>query len=632
MRRRRESREPRGAGRATRPVGQGRLRLMVLGTAALALGGTAAVPGAPASAAAPGASEHCEFTEQKDVGTKMRDGTVLRSNVLTPKGKGDFPVILMRLPYNKEGAEDFFYDKPAGYASACYVVVVQDVRGQYKSDGDFYPYRTEGTDGYDTIEWAARLPHSNGKVGMYGFSYPGLTQWMPATLRPPHLVTIIPAFTSSDYYDGWTYEGGAMYQSFTQSWPLFSLANSSVRKYPDGAKLDAEMNKANQQLFSKWYWSLPLNKFPPLYPKDKRVAPYYYDWVKHPSNDAYWQRWSIRTRYPQVTVPSFNFGGWYDIFLDGTAENFAGMRAKGGSPAARQGSTLLLGPWTHGGHGTRSGALDFGPDAAVDVDALQLRWFDHWLKGAKNGVEKDPAVKVFVMGANKWRTANAWPIPGTVNTKYYLNSEGSANTITGDGTLSTTPPSGRREPDRYRYDPDNPVPSFGGRFQSSVPGGPQDQRLIEQRPDVLVYNTPTLEKDTEVTGPISVTLYASSSAKDTDFTAKLTDVAQDGTSMLIQYGIQRARYRDSLEHPSLIKPGKVYKYTIKIWPTGNVFKAGHKLRLEISSSNFPMYDRNPNTGKEFGTDRHTRVADQTIYHDADHPSSITLPIQPTPIG
>ncbi|WP_207944998.1 CocE/NonD family hydrolase [Actinomadura rubrisoli] len=564
----------------------------------------------------------------------MRDGTVLRSNVFTPKGGGDFPVILLRLPYNKEGAETILYDQPTRYASACYVVVVQDVRGQYKSDGTFYPYRSEGTDGYDTIEWAARLPHANGKVGMYGFSYPGLTQWMPATLRPPHLVTIIPAFTSSDYYDGWTYEGGALYQSFTQSWPLDSIANSAVRRYPDGEALDAGMRQASKNLFSKWYWSLPLNKFPPLHPKDPRVAPWFYDWIKHPSNDAYWQRWSIRTRYPQVQVPSLNLGGWYDIFLDGTAENFAGVQAKGGTEAARKGSTLLLGPWTHGGTGRRSGDVDFGPDAAVAIDDLQLRWFDHWLKGARNGVEKDPAVKVFVMGANKWRTAASWPIPGTVNTKYYLHSAGDANTLTGSGSLSTSAPAGGAEAatDRYRYDPRNPVPSFGGRFQSSVPGGPHDQRLIEQRPDVLVYSTPALEKDTEVTGPISVTLYASSSARDTDWTAKLTDVSPDGTSMLIQYGIQRARYRDSLERPSLIRPGKVYKYTIKIWPTGNVFKAGHRLRLEISSSNFPMYDRNPNTGHAFGTDTRTRVADQTVYHDAAHPSSIQLPIIPAPIG
>ncbi|RFS82964.1 CocE/NonD family hydrolase [Actinomadura spongiicola] len=606
-------------------------RRLSLGGAAVVLAGAAAVPGASAANGAGAAGDRCEFTVQKDVPTTMRDGTVLRSNVFTPKGDGDFPVILMRLPYNKERAENIFYADPDFYAKACYLVVVQDVRGQYKSDGTFYAYRDEATDGYDTIEWAARLPRSNGKVGMYGFSYPGLTQWLPATLRPPHLVTIVPAFTSSDIYDGWTYEGGALYQSFTQSWPLFSLANSSVDRLPDGEKLSAEMNQASGDLFRKWYWYLPLKKFPPLYPKDERVAPYFYDWIKHPSNDSYWKRWSIRDRYPQVQVPSLNYGGWYDIFLNGTVENFAGMRAEGGTLTARQGTKMLIGPWTHGGSGRRTGAIDFGQDAVVSIEEVQLRWFDHWLKGARNGADKDPAVKIFVMGANKWRTADSWPIPGTAYTKYYLHSNGDANTITGGGTLSTSPPAEGEEPDRYRYDPDNPVPSFGGRFQASVPGGPHDQRLIEQRPDVLVYSTPPLQQDTEVTGPISVTLYASSSARDTDWTAKLTDVHPDGSSMLIRHGIQRARYRVSLEKPSLIRPGKVYKYTIKLWPTSNVFKAGHRIRLEVSSSNFPMFDRNPNTGHEFGTDRGTRTADQTIRHDPEYPSSVTLPIMPRPI-
>ncbi|WUI01261.1 CocE/NonD family hydrolase [Spirillospora sp. NBC_00431] len=619
--------------RTTGVAGTGRRRRLSLGAAVVLLAGAAAAPGASAAAVAGtgAAGDKCEFTVQRDVPTTMRDGTVLRSNVFTPKGVKDSPVLLIRLPYNKDRAENILYADPEFYAASCYVVVSQDVRGQYKSDGAFYPYRHEATDGYDTIEWAAKLPGSNGKVGMYGFSYPGLTQWLPAALKPPHLVTMIPAFTSSDIRDGWTYEGGAMYQSFTQDWPLFSLANSSVDRLPDGERLSAEMSQASRDLFRKWYWSLPLNKWPPLYPKDERVAPYYYDWVKHPSNDAYWKRWSTRERYPQITVPALNYGGWYDIFLNGTVENFAGMRAKGGSQTARDGAKLLIGPWSHGGSGRRTGVLDFGPDAVVPINEVQLRWFDYWLKGERNGTGTDPAVKIFVMGANKWRTANSWPIPGTQYTKYYLHSNGDANTLTGGGTLSTVRP-GKEEADRYRYDPENPVPSFGGRFQSSVPGGPQDQRVIEQRRDVLVYSTPALQKDTEVTGPIEVTLYASSSARDTDWTAKLTDVQPDGSSIHIRDGIQRARYRVSEERPSLIRPGKVYKYTIKLWPTSNVFKAGHRIRLEVSSSNFPMFDRNPNTGRTFGTDTSTRVASQTILHDARHPSSITLPIMPSPVG
>ena len=634
--------------RVTRPWVSGRRAALALFAAVsiavplfLSTGTSGAAAGAlgvpVAHGAATGATPaKCSYTTRKDVPARMRDGTVLRSDVYTPTGSGQFPVVLLRLPYDKDAAQTYVYAPPAFYAEHCYVVVIQDVRGQYKSDGTFYTFRDEARDGYDTVEWAARLPHADGKVGMYGFSYPGASQWLAATLRPPSLVAIIPAMTASDYHDGWTYEGGALMQSFAESWPLTTLANSSVRRYADGAALDATMNRAAQDLHSTWYWQLPLKDFTPLRPEDPRVAPYFYDWLKHPNNDAYWQQWSIRSRYRQVTVPTLNFDGWYDIFVKGALENYQGMRAHGGSTVARQGAQLVVGPWAHLPWNRKVGQLDFGPLAENPIDALQLRWFDHWLKGIDNGVDKDPSVRVFVMGANKWRTADTWPLPGTRYEKYYLHSKGNANTLTGSGVLSTERPSrsanGESATDRYVYDPRNPVPSYGGRFQSSVPEGPQDQRVIEQRPDVLVYSTPVLKKSVEVTGPISVTLYAASSAPDTDWTAKLTDVHPDGSSMLVEYGIQRARYRVSQVKPSLITPHKVYEYTIEVWPTSNLFKAGHQIRLEISSSNFPMWDRNPNTGRPFARDAELRTAHQTIYHDAAHPSGMTLPIMLEPIA
>jgi putative CocE/NonD family hydrolase len=577
----------------------------------------------------------CAYTEQRDVPATMRDGTVLRANVFTPDRPGSYPVILMRLPYNKDVAQTYVYASPGWYASHCYVVVIQDVRGQYKSGGFFYTFRHEATDGYDTIEWAARLPKANGRVGMYGFSYPGATQWLPATLRPPHLVTIVPAMTSSDYHDGWTYEGGALDLSFAEDWPLTTIANSAVRRYPDGPALDAEMNEAARNEFVKWYWHLPLRSFPPLRPHDRRVAPYFFDWLAHPDNDAYWRRWSIRRRYQDVTVPSLNFDGWYDIFVNGALENFRGMRRRGGSAVARSGTRLVVGPWLHLPWGRKVGEVDFGPRAANPIDALQLRWFDHWLKGAANGVGRDAPVRVFVMGANKWRSASSWPLPHTRYRRYYLHSRGRANSLHGDGRLTRSRP-GRRSAreasmDRFTYDPTRPVPSLGGRFQASVPGGPFDQRPVLQRPDVLVFTTPRLRHDVEVTGPITVRLWAASSARDTDWTAKLDDVHPGGSSLLIEYGIQRARYRASETHPTLIRPGRIYRYTIHVWPTSNLFKAGHRIRLEISSSNFPMYDRNPNTGHAFGRDAQLRTARQTIYHDRRHPSSITLPIVSSPI-
>jgi hypothetical protein len=597
-----------------------------------AVAGLLALTGAtPALAADP---PPCTYKEQHDVAATMRDGTILRANVFTPDQAGSYPVILMRLPYNKDVAQTYVYASPGYYASQCYVVVIQDVRGQYASDGVFYTFRSEATDGYDTIEWAAGLPKSNGRVGMYGFSYPGATQWLPATLRPPHLVTIVPAMTSSDYHDGWTYEGGALDQSFAEDWPMTTIANSAVRRYPDGAALDAEMDEATADEFVKTYWSLPLNRFAPLRPDDGRVAPYFFDWLKHPDNDAYWQRWSIRSRYHDVTVPSLNFDGWYDIFINGGLENFNGIRRHGGSAAARSGSQLVVGPWVHIPWKQTVGDIDFGPQAANPIDALQLRWFDHWLKGIPNGVENDPRVRIFVMGANKWRNADSWPLPGTHYRRYYLHSAGHANSARGDGRLSPRRRAGRHQQaatDHFTYDPTRPVPSIGGRFQASVPGGPYDQGPVLRRPDVLVFTTARLKRDVEVTGPITVTLWARSSARDTDWTAKLDDVYPGGASMLIEYGIQRARYRASETHPTLIRPGRIYRYTIHVWPTSNLFKAGHRIRLEISSSNFPMYDRNPNTGHRFARDAQLRTARQTIFHDARHASAITLPIVSSPI-
>jgi uncharacterized protein len=589
-----------------------------------------AMSAGPARAADPPAGP-CTYTEQRDAPATMRDGTILRANVFTPDPAGSYPVILMRLPYNKDVAQTYVYATPGYYASHCYVVVIQDVRGQYQSDGTFYTFRSEATDGYDTIEWAARLPKSNGRVGMYGFSYPGATQWLPATLRPPHLVTIVPAMTSSDYHDGWTYEGGALDQSFAEDWPMTTIANSAVRRYPDGAALDAEMNEATTDEFVKTYWSLPLDRFAPLRPDDERVAPYFYDWLAHPDNDAYWQRWSIRSRYHDVTVPSLNFDGWYDIFINGGLENFNGIRRHGGSAAARSGSQLVVGPWVHIPWQQTVGDIDFGPQAVNPIDTLQLRWFDHWLKSIPNGVENDARVRIFVMGANKWRNADSWPLPGTRYQRYYLHSAGHANSARGDGRLSPRRPRPGAATDRFTYDPTRPVPSIGGRFQASVPGGPYDQGPVLRRPDVLVFTTPRLSHDVEVTGPITVTLWARSSARDTDWTAKLDDVYPRGASMLIEYGIQRARYRASETHPTLIRPGRIYRYTIHVWPTSNLFKAGHRIRLEISSSNFPMYDRNPNTGHRFAADAQLQAARQTIYHDARHPSAITLPIVSSPI-
>jgi uncharacterized protein len=569
----------------------------------------------------------CTVERQTDVSATMRDGSKLMADIYRPKEPGSYPIILMRLPYNKDAAQTYVYAAPQAYASHCYIVVIQDVRGQYKSGGEFYTFRDEGADGYDTVEWAAALPGSSGKVGMYGFSYVGATQWLAAVQRPPHLVAIVPAQTSSDYYDGWSYEGGAWSLAFEESWPLTTIALSAMRRSGDQSLLDQISGAASN--LPELYRHLPFADYLGPSKAGAKIAPYYIDWVTHDTRDDYWKQWSIRTRYRDVQVPALNFAGWYDVFLKGGIENFLGMRKMGDGEKARNGQRLLIGPWIHFPWTEKVGEIDFGPQARNPVDILQLRWFDYWLKGVANGVDREKPVRVFVMGANKWREADDWPIPGTVFKEYYLQSLGQANTRYGNGSLALTKPAGDQPTDHYRYDPANPVPSVGGHSCCTpevAPVGPYDQAKTEERSDVLVYSTSPLEMSVEVTGPVQLMLYAASSAPDTDFTAKLVDVHPDGKAYNLSNGIIRASSRQSLEHRAPIEPGKVYNYTIDLWPTSNLFSAGHQIRVEISSSNFPHYDRNLNTGAKLGTSTEMITADQTILHDADHPSRLVLPI------
>ena len=593
--------------------------------------GIAAI-GAPVAAQTQPAPEQCAVQKETNVAATMRDGTVLYADVYRPVESGSYPILLMRLPYDKSAAQSGVYGPPSGYAARCYIVVIQDLRGLYTSEGTFYPFRDELDDGYDTVEWAAGLPQSNGKVGMYGFSYVGATQWLAAIKAPPHLAAIAPAHTGSDYYDGWSYEGGAFSLAFEESWATSSLTAGAVPRLGDQSVADklAEARGA----IAKSYTHLPIRTYPWLMPDRPEVAGFFFDWVKHSDRDEYWRRWSIRERWPQVRVPALNFAGWYDVFLNGSVENFVGMRKSGGSDAARNGQRLVIRPYVHIPWDTKSGDVDFGSEAANTTMDQQLRFFDYWLKGKNNGADKDAPVRVFVMGANVWRDAQDWPIPGTRFTKFYLHSRGQANSLFGNGQLTTEPPVGGEPSDHYVYDPANPVPSKGGHsccFATVAPVGPYDQTDIEKRADVLIYSTPLLSEAVEVTGPITVKLYAASSAPDTDWTAKLVDVAPSGKIINLNNGIVRASHRNSLATHEPIDPEKPYEYTITVFPTSNLFKVGHQIRLEISSSNFPHYDRNLNTGQPVGADAQMVAARQTVLHDAPHPSYIELPIMPAPI-
>jgi uncharacterized protein len=565
-----------------------------------------------------------EVEVERDVPSRMRDGTILYADVYRPKGEGPWPVLLMRHPYDKTQAENLSYAQPTWYARYGYLVVVQDCRGRCQSEGEWYPFKHEESDGYDTVIWAAGLTGSNGKVGMYGFSYAGATQLWSAIHQPPGLTALMPALTGSDYYEGWTYRGGALHHAFTQSWSIF-LAQDTAHRRQDYA-LEGTLASAMGNAWAN-YW-IPPQYFPFLNQED--IAPYYYDWLQHDTYHNYWKQWSIRSRYEQIKLPALHIGGWYDIFLEGTLENFVGLRAQAGSENARQNQKLVVGPWFHMPWYQQVGSLDFGDDARNCVDALQLLWLDKHLRGESNSLDEEPPVALFVMGENKWRFEPEWPLSHAQATRFFLHSQGRANSLNGNGWLSLEAP-GEELPDIFTYDPRNPVMSIGGHsccIDTLTPMGAFDQRPQEYRNEVLVYTSEVLIEDVTVIGTVEVTLYAASTAVDTDFTAKLVDVHPDGRAINIGEGIIRARFRDSMAQAALIEPGQVYEYKILVGSTANVFKAGHRLRVEISSSNFPTFDRNSNSGKRTveSSPADWFVATQTIFHDSRYPSHIVLPI------
>ncbi|MBZ5649152.1 MAG: CocE/NonD family hydrolase [Acidobacteriia bacterium] len=566
------------------------------------------------------AAESYEVTTERGVTVKMRDGVILRADIYRPKAEGQFPVLLQRTPYNKSGGVAFGLKA----AARGYVVIIQDVRGRYTSDGEWYTFKHEPDDGYDTVEWAAALPYSNGKVGMWGGSYVGATQMLAAIAHPPHLAGICPVVTASNYHENWTYQGGAFEQWFNESWTSGLAQDTFNRSVADNTNALGGM------------WKLPLASYPLFNFSDgasapvstASLAPYFLDWLAHPSYDQYWKQLSIEEHFGDITVPILHVVAWYDIFQGGSLRNYIGIKAHGGSEAARRGQHLFVTIGGHAGGGRKIGDIDFGPAAAeFDENDITLNWYDYLLKGVQNEFAGKP-VKIFVMGANQWREEDDWPLARAQSTKYFLHSSKSANSLRGDGSLSTVPPRSETA-DHYVYDPSNPVPTVGGPLccdSAHLPPGPRDQRAVEARDDVLIYSTPAFTQDTEVTGPVSFELFAQSSAVDTDFTAKLVDVGPDGFAQNLTEGIVRARYRDSREKAELLNPGQVYKFTMDLWSTSNVFRKGHALRLEISSSNFPRFDRNLNTGEDPAFAKNYVSATNTVYHDAEHPSALILPV------
>jgi len=571
---------------------------------------------------------------EKDIEIPMRDGCVLKADLYRPDGPEKLPVLLNRTPYDKSfphitlNTLDVIRAARAGYN-----VVLQDCRGMFASQGTFRCFVDEARDGYDTIEFVARQPWADGRVGTFGASYMGATQWLAATQKPPSLKAMVPSITASDYHDGWVYQGGAFELFFSVSWLMISLGLTRLmRERADSPKAAEELGAlmGSIDVMREQMELLPLRDFPLF----RAGAPYFFDWLEHPYYDDYWRAICIEEAHDKITVPALNVGGWHDIFMGGTICNYTGMRARGASAESRAGQRLLIGPWHHAvPFSSLVGQVDYGfrsGPVAIDYDGIQLRWFDHWLKGKANGVGTDAPARVFIMGVNQWRDEKEWPPPDAEMRRYFLHSRGKANSAYGDGALASEAP-GDEPPDSFLYNPLSPVPTMGGAlccYSNSLVGGALDQAMVEHRADVLVYSTEPLAEDLEVVGPVSLTLYASSSAPDTDFTAKLVDVGPCGFARNLTDGIIRARVRESQSEPKLMVPGKVYEFKIDLWATANVFKAGHRVRLEVSSSNFPRFDRNPNTGHELFADSETRPALQSVMHERGFPSHLALPVIP----
>ena len=575
---------------------------------------------------------------ERDVLIEMRDGVLLAADVFRPDDDGRHPVLLQRTPYDKAlNSLALLQIDTLRAVARGYAVVIQDVRGRYRSEGEFTPFFQEIADGYDTVEWCAAQPWSSGHVGMYGASYVGAVQWLAALAAPPNLTCIAPMLTGSDYYEGWTYQGGALQWGFMVSWLLpFWTAEAVIRQRENLENYEEVITQLAELIdrMDDTFRFLPLQDLPIV----KDFSPYFREWLAHPARDEFWRAVSIEDHHPDVRIPALNVGGWYDIFLNGTLRNFTGVRRLGATQAARDGARLLMGPWGHTVPTTNEvGTHDFGIRAAqflsplrYDLDGEFLRFFDYWLQGKDGGQLQDPPVKLFVMGENTWRTEQDWPLARTQFARYYLHSGGNANSATGDGRLDQQEPD-HEQADVYLYDPRYPVPTRGGGlccYPPALPHGARDQREIEQRRDVLVFGSPPLDQDLEVTGPVTMELWASTSALDTDFTAKLVDRAPCGDALNLTDGIIRARYRLGTDKPTLVAPGEPYRYQLDLGATSNVFRRGHQIVLEISSSNFPRFDRNPNTGGHLGREDELRPALQTVFHDRDRPSHLLLPVIP----
>ena len=565
-----------------------------------------------------------EITEERNLDAPVRDGALLKCDIFRPAAEGRFPAILQITPYNKNGMAT----RAQKFAPRGYVVVNVDSRGRFESGGEWDPFSPQHkTDGYDLVQWIAEQPWCNGNVGMYGLSYMGWTQWWTASQAPPALKAIVPEVAPPDHFYNCPYQNG-IYVSWMIDW-----AGNMSGRLPHSAGPGGYGGFAEGR--AEAYSKLPYIDFD----RTRNYLPndWWRKWIlQNTAEGEYWKAIAYQTPadYARITAPSLAITGWFDADFPGSPMNYLAMKEHGGTPESRR-PRMVIGPWQHIINTERVAAgVDFGPDAIIDWDGYVLRWFDYYLKGIENGVLNDPPVHVFVMGRNAWRTATDWPLPQTQFIKYYLRGGGQANGAAGDGFLSTEAP-GEEAPDHYVYNPLDPTPSPA--FANGHIDGPRDVHTSSARADVLVYDTPELTEDVEVVGPITATLFAATSGHDTDWMIRIVDVHPDGRALFLGEGVMRARHRDPEKHGtfnpnalSTLTPGEAYEYTLEFHrPTGNLFKKGHRIRIEISSSYFPYYLRNPNTPEpNIGLATEFQTVTQTVLHDGAHPSHVVLPIIP----
>jgi putative CocE/NonD family hydrolase len=538
----------------------------------------------------------------------MRDGVELSADVYLPDGPGPHPTVLVRTPYVKANP----FDPKLGrkYAARGYVYVVQDARGKGDSDGKFSFLVGDGEDGYDTVEWIARQPWSNGKIGIEGSSYRASMAWAAARERPPHLTCMISQVPVADHFDhGPGYVGGAFNTGWALSW-VFGVTGRS-HQVP---------------VVEAWPGFFDLLEKRPLLTLDSVMGkrlPIYRDWLRHSTFDDYWKRLTFTPEnYRGIDIPILALTGWFDLTQSGTMFHWNGLQKH--SPAKDR-QHILIGPWPHNvnlGRQTKYGGFQFSEESNLDMDSVRLSFWDYCLKGTSKAFEF-PRARVYVMGSNVWRDLDAYPPREAESRSLYLTSGGRANTLSGDGRLTWTI-SSDGQPDRYTYDPKRPVPSR--KFDTG-----QDQTANQRREDVLVYSTEVLTEPVEIVGPVEVVLHAATDARDTDFVVKLTDVYPDGKALLLgpkQAGVIRARYRKGFDREVLVTPGAVEEYRIRIGDVGHAFLPGHRIRIEVTSSAAPWINPNQNTGNPVATDTDWKVAQQTIYHDRARPSRVVLPMMP----